>query len=106
VGIGLSVVSKLLLYQGKKRAGNIIAIPAAFCLLTALLFTITDFVRLYGRAPEQALSLLGLAGIVIAVFQLMMVKASGSFAFHRVGWFIPVIVLSLGIFFWLWHQWV
>ncbi len=106
IGIGLSIVSKLLLYQDKKKAGNIIVIPAAFCLLTALLFTVTDFARLYGRAPQQALSLLGLAGVVVAIFQIMMIRLSRSSSFRQAGWFIPIIVLGLSAFFWLWQRWV
>ena len=106
IGIGLSVVSKLSLYQGKRRAGNILAIPAAFCLLTALMFSATDFARLYGRAPERALSLLALAGAAATMFQLLIIRANQSFSVRQMGWSIPLIVLALGVFLWLWYRWV
>ncbi|MEM9672058.1 MAG: hypothetical protein AAF992_05655 [Bacteroidota bacterium] len=70
------------------------------------MFTVTDFARLYGRIPEQALSLLGLAGAVVVIFQIMMIRLNRSYSSRQMGWFIPIIAVGLGLFFWLWHYWV
>lgn len=104
-GIVFSVVSKLLQYQGKKIAGNIAVIPAAVCLLVALMLSVTDFARLYGRVTSQALSLIGIAVLVIIALQMLIIGYNREPP-RKLNWLIPILIIGIGTFFWLWQRWV
>nr|WKN38421.1 hypothetical protein K4G66_06865 [Tunicatimonas sp. TK19036] len=104
-GVGLSVVAKVLQARGRRTTGNILVIPAAWCLIIALMCSVTDFARLYGRVPWQAITLIILAGLSVVAFQGMMIGLSQRPP-QKVGWLIPVIMLGLGGLFWLWKLWV
>lgn len=82
-----------------------LVIPAAGCLIIALMGSVTDFARLYGRAPWQALSLIGLAVLSVTAFQIMTI-GFGQRPPWKAGWLSLVLVICLGILFWLWQRWV
>ncbi|MEQ9439650.1 MAG: hypothetical protein RIG62_11410 [Cyclobacteriaceae bacterium] len=104
-GVGFAIVSKLFQFRGKRTTGHILVIPAAWCLVIALMCSVIDFARLYGRVSWQAFILIGLAGLVIVAFQGMVIGL-GLRPPRKVGWLIPVALSGLGILYWLWQQWV
>jgi len=93
-GLALTVISKILQFAFKSKAGDILVFPAAIFFVLAVLFSVGKFTDLLDRenGAREAAQIGFWACLAVVSFQAMAMMVAGQGKSYGLLWLIPFVV--------------